>query len=393
MAAKNKPTPPAFGAGVLDGALLDTLERLWEGPVRLSDLDQIEIALRALLVSPSLISLRHLKAWDVSPSLDAPGINYQEPFDDHLLDYEFHDPSVPLELPSLLVSEKSSLASRVSSELAAQGMAALPKWVNNAAQAGAFLDAWYDGHSPDECEVAAREMRDWEDNAQDSVADLQHFVTFAGGPLHHVEELVACHRAGYTVYGFRPVFKFCEEHVFSHWPKELFSSLDSEYRAMVRSLRGPGIAVELPPILAIILSRAKYRAEIPDAIRDLRAEYRTARDKLWKLLNEMWSEPTLKQQVRILQDLKSASQSIFGTAFPERFDALSFGLSLSQLSPGGIASAAKQLRERDRPNARVQAVSFAYKLSQDLRHSVLNSRTVLKRHFTEAELSDFGIAT
>jgi hypothetical protein len=104
-------------------------------------------------------------------------------------------------------------------------------------------------------------------------------------------------------------------------------------------------------------------------------------------------EPFDLRLLLIRQDLKSASHSIFGTAFPERFDALSFGLSRAQLSPDGIAGAAKQLREHDRPNARVQAVSFAHKLSQDLRRSVLNSRTILKRHFTDAELYDFGIAT
>ena len=55
----------------------------------------------------------------------------------------------------------------------------------------------------------------------------------------------------------------------------------------------------LPPLVGIVMSRAKHRKQIPEVIRDMRTEYGEARDKLWDLFKNAWGTYEQLRYVRI----------------------------------------------------------------------------------------------
>lgn len=150
------------------------------------------------------------------------------------------------------------------------------------------------------------------------------------------------------------------------------------------------MGVNLPPLTALLLSRASLRSLIPEALRDLREEYKGDRDRLWKMLSEMWKAPTVEGQIRVLRKLEGAATALFKASFPERVDALSVALTATKLIQGDVIGPLEKLRAWNQPKARVGAVSFAAKLSSDLRKHLLNQREIMRRHFTAAELRELG---
>jgi len=89
----------------------------------------------------------------------------------------------------------------------------------------------------------------------------------------------------------------------------LFKQFGAEYQSVARSIRGPGIAVDLPPLTTIVLARANSRNKIPETIRDFREEYAAARVQLWKILRGMWAAPSFGDQIKILRWNKQALPS------------------------------------------------------------------------------------
>jgi hypothetical protein len=108
------------------------------------------------------------------------------------------------------------------------------------------------------------------------------------------------------------------------------------------------------------------------------------------MLEEMWNAPSHKEQLKILRTLEDAASAMFKTAFPERIDALSIGLSATRILKGDVIGPLEKLHKWNQPKARVGAVSFANKVSSDLRKHLLNDRRILRRHFTVSELRELG---
>lgn len=203
--------------------------------------------------------------------------------------------------------------------------------------------------------------------------------------------MVSTFRAGLDVYTDSPLGRLCKEFIFSRWPSLVFESFDKDYRTVIRELRGPGCAIDLPPVTALVLSRAARRQLIPQTIRELRDEYEEDRNKLWTQLGDMWKADSLRDQVEIFRSLSDATRSIFKAAYPERYDVLSLGLDFANLSPSGVTAGLKRVRERNLPSAKVRAVSFAERLSKDFRRNLLGSKKILRRHLTLSEYHDFGL--
>jgi hypothetical protein len=388
--------PDGIGCCVLERPLLNTLERLWEGPLSPADLPRIEKSLRAMMVGQTLVVSRVHDPWamvDMRAGPERGSLAESEAFGDHLLDYEFIAPTEPHPHFAIVDGREGAFLERtVLDSIRAEALASVPKWVSRTGQFYAFLDAWYMGGKVSQSDVAHRENARYSDEEYRKPFepdDCGGHTVFHRGPAEHAAYLVGCHRAGASVFGDSPVARHCATHVFSKWPEELFRTLDENYETVAAQLRGPGIAVIVPPILAILLSRTHSREQIPATIRELRDEYEKGRRELWEIMVEMWSAPLVKGQIKVLRRLEGASRSLFAASFPEAIDVLSLGVSLAPLSLGGVGNAARILLDREKPKSRVAAVGFAEKLAGDIR-KMGNARSILRRHLTDAELEDFG---
>ena len=123
----------------------------------------------------------------------------------------------------------------------------------------------------------------------------------------------------------------------------------------------------------------------------MRDEYAEGRERLWQIIDQMWRAESFSSQLKSLQRLEAASNSIFGAAFPERADVLSLGLTIAPLTPTSVANFAKGILERAKPGIRVSEIGLAQKLAKDLRKQLLNSQNVLNRHLSKEERIDFGL--
>lgn len=381
------------GHSLVDIRITHSIRKLWEGHLHPRDLDKIEIGLRALIVSKTLTLSRVESPW-VSGE-HATRTDYyrgiQNPFDDHLLDYEFEDPFSNIPQANIPLDEQNYLEEYIENKLDDAAHATIPKWVRLQGEYLAFLDAWYAGYPLDECEARGKLMLGWEDHVKKHEPFDTNHPVFHKGPRGDAKYLIGAYRAGLDIYSTAPISKLCQQFIFSEWPRKLFASFEEEYKNIVRQLRGPACAIDLPPITTLVLSRAENRNTIQETIRDLREEYKQDREKLWSYLSSIWEAETIKEQLELFSILSDASNNIFKAAFPERMDVLSLGLDLAQLSPGGITSGLKQIRKHDLPNSKVQAISFAHRLSKDFRKNLLSSKKALKRHLTLSEYNNFGL--
>jgi hypothetical protein len=148
-----------IGIAIIERPLLRVLETLWEGPLQPADLPSIESTIRAFLISPILtVSRCDIRGLLTITDPNLPEVEYYEPFDDHLLDYEFSHPRESHPWVPLRESESSFLSNLIDTKLRAQIAAVLPDWLETEGQATAFFSAWYEGHTPDQCETAARDQ-------------------------------------------------------------------------------------------------------------------------------------------------------------------------------------------------------------------------------------------
>lgn len=383
------------GHALVDRRITRSITKLWDGPLSPVDLDLIEMGLRALLVSNKLSIPRVFSTWNSGfhqTQAFPDDEDVEEPFGDHILDYEFEDPYSIVPQAPLQSDEAGYLERVVSENLSEMAKTILPKWIEFDGQALEYLDAWYEGCDHKECEVRARAMMKWDDFLQKYPSDQFTHAVFHKGPEGDAKYIVSIYRAGVDIYAVSPIAKLSKDFIFSEWPNKVFESFESDYQTIMREIRGPACAIDLPPLTALVLSRAANRVQIPETIRDIRDEYEKDRKQLWGVLSNMWEANSIREQLEIFRSISDPSKNIFRAAFPERYDALSIGLVFAKLSPSGIVSGLKKLKEHDTPHARVKALSFAYKLSKDFRRHLLSSRILLKRHLTLSEYHDFGLA-
>jgi hypothetical protein len=272
----------------------------------------------------------------------------------------------------------------------------LPPWIKTNGEASDYLDYWLEGHPLDVCRELTREDRGtphYENGyfRKEEIIEFceSHFVFMHA--RYAANAMVEAHRNGYSVYSKSPVASLCDEHIFTRWPSALFDKLDQEYKDVGRRLRGPGLAVDLPPLIALVLSRSSSRYGIPETILEIREEYAKDRAELWNILSAMWTSTRAAEQIKILDKLEMAAASIFRTAFPERFNALSIGWELGKLSPAGITGAIKAIVDHHTPRLQVSAVSFARRLADDLHFHLQNQSSVLRRLLSVAERQHFGV--
>jgi hypothetical protein len=92
------------------------------------------------------------------------------------------------------------------------------------------------------------------------------------------------------------------------YPGELFSQLDEDWQEFAQDLSRDEINLVVPPVLGIVLTRAERRDSIPIVLRDLRAEWSDARQKVWNLLERLRESQTVLQAREIQNELIQASQ-------------------------------------------------------------------------------------
>jgi hypothetical protein len=401
-----QPSPAQFdlGQSLLDEHVIEALGLLCgydDGlELRPSNLPLIERGLRAFLTGKKLVASRLSGDLRSNQSIDTAAkgdiLNFHMPFEDHLLDYEFILPESPQSFSPLGPEESAFLQDFVLRQLNELAGSVLPVWVTRKTQAEAFYESWFKGDSLEHCVHAARYAdRDRKDiglkpyDGEEDRFDRNEPPLFQEA-FAHARYLIGCQRAGAVLYANSPMASICSEHIFTAWPEHLFSCLDDEYRASAKRLRGPGIFVTIPPLTKLVMSRASMRHKIPEVIRDMREEYARARDDLWEIISQLYFAETETEQRSTLRLLEQASKDLFGATWPEKFDVLSFGLTAASLTPDGIASAFKSLHDHNKPYARVSSITFARKLSKDLRRDLLNQRELMQRHLSLSEQSNFG---
>jgi hypothetical protein len=92
------------------------------------------------------------------------------------------------------------------------------------------------------------------------------------------------------------------------FPMTLFNDLDTSWQDYAGKLDQEGIALRIPPVLGIVLTRCAHRDAIPGVLFDLRNEWKQARKKVWDLLDSLRSAGTLDEGMKIHRDLTDASK-------------------------------------------------------------------------------------
>jgi len=403
-------TASGIGSALVERDLLRGLERLWQGQFSPDYVWKAELALRAFLISDRLFvsNLTEIsniyeegirRAFAHAVAVGKPLLEYEQPFGDWILDNEFVNPRELHPFRNLPEAEKASLDEFVDRQMEVKVRSILPRWITTTAQAEVFLSAWYNGVALRDCEHAARFQTDDDDETESHPLPSEYWRSFWKGdeliwsPVtstfsrSDAAYLVGCHRAGLLVFADSPVARICEEHVFAKWPSRLFELLGEELGRLSRLISGPDIAFALPPLLSLVMSRAPEREAIPNIIVAVRDEYASARKELWALLDEMWNAKSFATQVKILRSLESAASSIVPAAFRGSVNALELAIGVASVS---LSDTARTLLAHDAPIGRVSAVSFARKLSRDLRKFLENNRTILRRHLSVSERRQFG---
>jgi|GEM_PF-6745911 len=388
-----------IGSCILDQSLLIRLSKLWIGPIGPDDIEPIEIALRSILVYENIFySAKPGDAW-TSNEVERDGIVFDRSMEYNPtaeiggsnLIYELKPIPVGTRFNPILNTELNFLGKRFAVDFKNEVERAIPSNLIYHWQYLEFLDTWYEGEPdffPDSSMWREEHPERMDKETFLTSPDTTHAV-FHKGPLFEAEYFVRAHRMGYGICSHKPVSHMCSEHLFSKWPNHLFSSLSDEFKMEARKVCGHEISVPLPPILSLVLSVAKNRMDIPDTIVSIRDEFKKDRRQLWALLAEMWYAEKYSSSVKVLQSLEKAASSIYKSAFPEKFNTLSIALDVSKLSIDGIASAADKLLQIDGYTQNVKAISFANRLSMNIRRKLLNQFTIYKKHFSESEIEGF----
>lgn len=120
-----------LGMALIDRSLIDALRRLWEGPVYLDDIPKIELILRAFITSKTMIPSKIINVWEEPENPSLTPIDYEQPFNDHYLDYEFADPGLPHPYSVLNISQtEQQILKRQVSKLESKALSAVPAVLN-----------------------------------------------------------------------------------------------------------------------------------------------------------------------------------------------------------------------------------------------------------------------
>jgi hypothetical protein len=370
-----------FGIGVIDESLTKAVVRLLEGGMQPDDLRKVEMFLRAFITMPLLA---HAPTPETFGGMPQPS-DREYPIQDQVLDYEFLPPDVEVVLQPLEHVELAMIGKLVAAEFD-QYMLRLPAETKDQKRFYEYALEWCDLSPP--AGLDSYEKMGPDDHRPDRYGaryDVNAIVRV------HAQNLIGWHRAGHVVFSCSPLAEVCQTHLFSRWPQFLFEGFEQKFSDLQRMLRSPGICVDLPPLLSLVLSRARSRHTVNEAMRELRDEFEAPRRQLWDLLHEMWVAPKWSKQMSILRRLESAAFGLAESMSPRKLDVLSIGLDLAQLSPGGVASAGRTLLRFDEVNARVGAISFSRELSSMVRRELKSQSALYRAFFADDELQSFGV--
>lgn len=389
-----------LGDALLDRSVESALCALWEGGLSPSKLSAIELGIRAFITSKRLLAPPH---GDRTDGIFGFVNSYHPPFDETVLQYEFVNPERDVPLPNLDAPESAYLLAMIDKAQRVDASALVREGrTMSVFEAMYTLKNLYQNYPiPFDTDLIATikdYQRDFEEEAVESRFEHQTYsVEHVDKVARHVAKevhrdeasyFIKCHRAGLIVYTDSKVGRICNDFIFAEWPRKLFEKFDSAYEKSVRSLRAPGISIELPPMIAMVLYRARNRSHVPEVLREMRDEYKEVRSELWSLICQAWFAPTYKEQLKHLRQLQLAADSLHDAAFPERIDILSLGLGVASMSLKDVAG---KLREHDQPSSRVASVSFAAKFAKDLQKYLGNQSQILKRHLSASERIEFGV--
>jgi hypothetical protein len=316
------------------------------------------------------------------------------PFDGDALDYEFVYPETSPVKSKLTTADTSFVIEKIRQSAIQDLTKILPKSLRYDDQRYAFMAAWYEGKGAEGALVEAN-LAELMINDDEIFPDDLKENTALNVSIHSDSHyLLECYRSRYSIYGDGPIFDALErEAATSKLPLEMFRDLDARFLQAARLVRQPGLAVDLPILVTLVLSRAKNRDDIVNRIIELREQYRQARRDLWAHVEAIWDAPFPKA-MRLYEDFQRASSKIFEASFPhrKRVMGIGFNAAASYVAPSAGVNAAKEMAEMFTAQWRVNAMSFAKQLSDDLHRDLGNQAEVLRRHLTRAELKDFGLA-
>jgi hypothetical protein len=413
-----------LGHGLIHVRLTDALKSLYTGPFHPRDLKRVEHVLRAFLLSERMSVLRVSWLFTTDHDDDNPDDGrVVSPFDGEALDYEFEYPETLPKRTQLTAADTSFIIDQVRKLATDDLIKSFPPTLSRNNERYVFLRAWYEGKATEEALAEASLIRTWnegkatdEDLAKAGLYDIVHlgnrdnllFMPFLNDnfndftknePLNRSIEwdsnyLLECYRSRYSIYGDGPIFYALDsEAATSKLPLEMFRDLDERFLQAARLARQPGLAVDMPILLTLVLSRARTRNQIVDRIIELREQYGKARRDMWAHIEAIWDAPFPKA-IRLYEDFQRASANIFEAAFPhrKRVMGIGFNAAASYVAPSSGVNAAKEIAEMFTAQWRVNAMSFAKQLSDDLHRELGNQAEVLRRHLTKAELRHFGLA-
>ncbi len=395
---------PIKRAAVVDDDLLSALQALLfdERELELADLPKIEMALRAFITAEELHMLPMV---DISLGGKTRHMNDDlNPIGDGVLDYEFvYEPREVALLEPLTTEESQALYDLVEARLdemcgkrfrtlTEKELTEACEWVSQRLidlpnRMLSYFRATGDPNFP--------EGGQWPPGGN-YLSDN----TFSPAVLIDIQiyavTLVRLSRGGAVVFSETPIGKACYEHIFSRYPQRIFEDLDASWSAYLRKVIGPGIGISVPPVLACVLTRAGgKRGELSLIIRDLREEYASSRTALWDHLEQMWIAPTLKKQLKLLDELERAAAGLFQASFPERFPFLDTAWDITadvaELRPLSAATKmGKAVLKHSKFHNQVSAISLARQLSGDLR-KVAGLARLLRPYLTKSEAAKFGV--
>jgi hypothetical protein len=192
----------------------------------------------------------------------------------------------------------------------------------------------------------------------------------------------------------------CHPNSGSHQLPHVSIPLIVQFREQLHRIAGKYVLVaRLPdpciPLLACLLSRRAKRDELSVVIRELREEYAASRKALREHLEQMWTAPTLKKQLRLLFDLEKAGEDLFRAAFPQRVSFLDTAWSVTvkaaEARPlSAVEEVGKSLLRRDQAKSAVSAIGFARQLTSDLRR-IAGLANLLRNVLSLSERERFGV--
>ena len=388
-----------LGHGLLHIRLTEALKALYEGPLHPNSLVNIELSLRAFILCDRLSILRITNTFYDDHDRKPEHLwesRITSPFDGDKLDYEFTYPELPPARVSLKEEDEVLFLNQIRDNLL-QEISKLCQDAKNHREIDYLVESWYGYYDQIGVDVLSTSPLAEADYYDCSVEEYrQEIVPLLVGKsiIDDAKYLVECYRTRYAVFGSGPVFNACERNIFSNIPTKLLEDFDDKYRSLARLLRQPGLAVDLPVLTVLVLSRAQHRNKIPETIVTLREQYSKARSELWDHIQAIWDATTFRTQLKLYNDLKVVSENMFEAAFPARKKVMAVGFQalLSPIVPSAGVASLKEVAQQFEAQWRVGAISFAKQLTDDLHRDLGNQAILLRRHLSLSELRQFGLA-